>query len=173
MKAKWSSSDAVQSRILDAALDTFITRGYSESKLTDIVEAAGVSVGSIYHHFGGKEDLFYACARRFRSQLRKSQGLDPDQHVPESGAWELGYLRAVREHRAVCLVFLGTDTPPGFEPGPKGVEYYADQGEHSARMLSAVLLEAMRIICECSDVEVESILDSTIKLLNVIRAVGF
>lgn len=173
MKGKWSSSDAVQLRILDAALDTFIRCGYSEAKLADVVQAAGVSIGSIYHHFGGKEDLFEACNRRLRDELRESIGIDLDYALPEHGVWEESYLRAVRENRTACLVFLGTDTPPGFEPGPKVAEYYADLGEHTARMLSAVLIEAMRILCECSDRDVEGVIDATTKLLNVVRAVGF
>ena len=34
--------------------------GYSEAGVTDIVALAGASVGSLYHHFSGKADLYLA-----------------------------------------------------------------------------------------------------------------
>lgn len=43
--------------ILDAALACFTRLGYSGTTIEDVVRASGASVGSIYHHFGGKERL--------------------------------------------------------------------------------------------------------------------
>jgi len=53
-------ADATRRRreeILDAALECFSTIGYDQTTLADIRERAGASTGSIYHHFGSKEQI--------------------------------------------------------------------------------------------------------------------
>jgi len=46
--------------ILDAALDVFARRGYADSTLDEVAEAAGVAKPTIYNHFGDKAGLFAA-----------------------------------------------------------------------------------------------------------------
>jgi AcrR family transcriptional regulator len=56
-----------RSEILDAALTCFSERGYEGTTIEEIRAHSGASVGSIYHHFGGKEqiaDALYAEALR-------------------------------------------------------------------------------------------------------------
>jgi AcrR family transcriptional regulator len=43
--------------ILDAALACFSEVGYEQTTLADIRHRAGASTGSIYHHFGSKEQI--------------------------------------------------------------------------------------------------------------------
>jgi AcrR family transcriptional regulator len=43
--------------ILDAALHVFTERSYHRASIEEIRERSGASIGSIYHHFGGKEHL--------------------------------------------------------------------------------------------------------------------
>lgn len=43
--------------ILSTALRLFFERGYFNTSVHDIQKAAGVSIGSIYHHFGNKESI--------------------------------------------------------------------------------------------------------------------
>jgi AcrR family transcriptional regulator len=43
--------------ILDAALKLFNSSGYALTAVQDIALEANASVGSIYHHFSGKEDI--------------------------------------------------------------------------------------------------------------------
>jgi AcrR family transcriptional regulator len=43
--------------ILDAALVCFTEAGYDQTTLADIRQAANASTGSIYHHFGSKEQI--------------------------------------------------------------------------------------------------------------------
>lgn len=47
----------VRDAILDAALDAFTEKGYAGATIDDVRRGSGASVGSIYHHFGGKEGL--------------------------------------------------------------------------------------------------------------------
>jgi len=43
--------------IIDAALDLFIHKGYAATKIHDIAEAVGMSVGLLFHYFESKEKL--------------------------------------------------------------------------------------------------------------------
>ncbi|MEO0912916.1 MAG: TetR/AcrR family transcriptional regulator, partial [Pseudomonadota bacterium] len=50
-------------KLIFAATDHFRRKGYAAAGLTEILEAAGVPKGSLYHHFpGGKPDLALATA---------------------------------------------------------------------------------------------------------------
>jgi AcrR family transcriptional regulator len=54
---------AVRSRIIEAAIRVFGESGYERASIQDVVRASGLSVGAVYTHFKGKEDLFLAaCA---------------------------------------------------------------------------------------------------------------
>jgi AcrR family transcriptional regulator len=59
---KRTQEEAAQTRqsLLDAALTTFSRQGFAATRLEDVAEAAGVTRGAIYHHFGGKTELFLA-----------------------------------------------------------------------------------------------------------------
>ncbi|PUA20510.1 TetR family transcriptional regulator [Glaciimonas sp. PCH181] len=66
--ARCTKEEALEtrSRILDAAVDVFYTRGVSQTSLADVANAAGVSRGAIYWHFTNKSDLFNAMCERVR-----------------------------------------------------------------------------------------------------------
>lgn len=46
--------------LLAAALDHFVERGFAATKLDDVAAQAGVSKGTLYLYFGGKDALFKA-----------------------------------------------------------------------------------------------------------------
>lgn len=50
--------------ILEAAMQVFADRGLSGARVEDIAEAAGVSKGTVYLYFQGKEVLFKEAVRR-------------------------------------------------------------------------------------------------------------
>ncbi|TAK00793.1 MAG: TetR/AcrR family transcriptional regulator [Chloroflexota bacterium] len=51
----------VRERIAGAALRVFGDRGFHGATIADVVRESGLSVGAIYTHFRGKEDLFLAA----------------------------------------------------------------------------------------------------------------
>jgi TetR/AcrR family acrAB operon transcriptional repressor len=57
-----TKEEAAQTRqeLLDAALTVFSQVGYDAARLADIAQAAAVTRGAIYHHFGNKLGLFAA-----------------------------------------------------------------------------------------------------------------
>lgn len=61
-KGEWRRSVGTKEAVLDAARSLFNEKGYERTSVDDIVVASGVSVGSIYHQFGGKNEIFRALA---------------------------------------------------------------------------------------------------------------
>ncbi|HWQ58600.1 MAG TPA: TetR/AcrR family transcriptional regulator [Clostridia bacterium] len=45
-------------QILEAGLDLFIRKGYAATKINDIAERVGMSVGLLFHYFPSKEKLY-------------------------------------------------------------------------------------------------------------------
>jgi AcrR family transcriptional regulator len=50
---------AVPERLLAEATRLFAERGYDRTSVQEIVEAAGVTKGALYHYFGSKDDLLH------------------------------------------------------------------------------------------------------------------
>src|SRR5947209_20358094 len=50
-------AQATRASLLAAARGVFSESGFAEANIADVVSRAGASVGSLYHHFGGKADL--------------------------------------------------------------------------------------------------------------------
>src|SRR5258706_12134915 len=44
--------------IIEAALDEFVARGFTATRLEDVAKRAGVAKGTIYLHFRDKESMF-------------------------------------------------------------------------------------------------------------------
>ena len=55
---------STKSKIVDAAIATFIRYGARKTAMTDIAEAAGVSRQTVYDQFGSKDDLVDAAISR-------------------------------------------------------------------------------------------------------------
>ncbi len=52
-----------QQVILRAALDEFAAHGFRDASLNRVIDAAGISKGSMYYYFDGKEDLYAHVTR--------------------------------------------------------------------------------------------------------------
>lgn len=55
--------DARPGEILDAALEVFAEKGFAATRMEDIATRAGVTKGTIYLYYPGKEELFKSLAR--------------------------------------------------------------------------------------------------------------
>jgi TetR/AcrR family transcriptional repressor of nem operon len=52
-------------KLLDAAEDLMLTKGYTATSVDEVCEAAGLTKGSFFHYFEGKEHLGRVLAERF------------------------------------------------------------------------------------------------------------
>ncbi|SDE61103.1 transcriptional regulator, TetR family [Blastococcus fimeti] len=120
---KWSRTGETRRVLLDAAREVFAERGFAESSVADVVERAGSSVGSLYHHFGGKSELFLALWEEWKDSQEKqaAEAVTAARRAGETQPLALfvagarGFLRGSWEGRAVGSLFVDKDGPPGFE----------------------------------------------------------
>jgi len=68
---------AQQQAILRAAFDEFATHGFRSASLNRIIDAAGISKGSMYYYFDGKAELYVHVARGELGRLFESAGPFP------------------------------------------------------------------------------------------------
>jgi AcrR family transcriptional regulator len=105
-------SSRSRTQIQDAALRLFSHQGYRGTNMREIAQAAGLSLGNLYHHFPDKEAIFKTLLEQYWQQME-----DPDlplNRALASGAFpdDLEALaRAVREtleqHRdQIALIFV-------------------------------------------------------------------
>lgn len=117
-----SRASVTRTVLLDAARQVFVEFGYVEASVTAIVERAGASVGSLYHHFGGKPDIFIALYEEYElrairaagdavAAARETGGADPVELFVQGAR---GYLRQCRVDKDLAGLFLQGDGPPGF-----------------------------------------------------------
>jgi AcrR family transcriptional regulator len=114
---------ATRTALLAAAREVFTTEGYAQAGVTDIVNKAGASVGSLYHHFSGKADLYLSLfeelnqehAERTRRAVRRAReaGIADPKQLFLVGARE--YLDMCVEQRELFRLFVNGDGPPGFD----------------------------------------------------------
>jgi AcrR family transcriptional regulator len=62
-------SEATRQRLVTAARTLFGARGYAEVGTEEIVRAAGVTRGALYHQFRDKADLFAAVAEEVEAEI--------------------------------------------------------------------------------------------------------
>ncbi|MGH3525020.1 MAG: TetR/AcrR family transcriptional regulator, partial [Mycobacterium sp.] len=117
---RWAKTDDTQRRILDAATDVFGARGFTAATMADVVAGSGASIGSIYHHFGGKKELFLAIFEQMAQAVdrRIDAVMQHAGQVQPRRTFELhvqAYLEAMWENRHAARVLASGDTPAGFE----------------------------------------------------------
>jgi AcrR family transcriptional regulator len=187
---RWAKTGATQQRILDAATEVFATRGFTTATMADVVAGSGASIGSIYHHFGGKNELFLAIFeqmanavdRRIEAAMRQAdrsspQGIDPrrifELHVR-------AYLEAMWENRRLARVLTSGDAPPGFEVARRGRMQAAFRswmavleldksvrGQLLSRILVATMAESSLMVAGCENPDdVPAITDATIEWIG-------
>jgi AcrR family transcriptional regulator len=105
-------SERSRSLILDASLELFSHQGFRATSIRDIAARAGVSTGSVYHHFTDKEALFKTLLEQFRCVVESPDF--PLYKVVQAGAFpdrldEVG--RASREvvtrwRSSIALIYV-------------------------------------------------------------------
>lgn len=66
-------SEASVAKTLEAALGLFSSRGFRATSMREIADAAGLSVGNVYHHFPSKDAIFQRLLEQYWERM-----LDPE-----------------------------------------------------------------------------------------------
>jgi TetR/AcrR family transcriptional repressor of nem operon len=70
-------------KLLDAALELMLAKGYTATSVDDVCTAAGLTKGSFFHYFESKEDLGKAVAERFYAGMHASLQSAPFLQEPD------------------------------------------------------------------------------------------
>ncbi len=137
---KAAQSAATRERLLGAARRLFAERGYAAVGTEEIVRAAGVTRGALYHQFAGKEDLFAAVVEAVEGDLvREAAGslAGADDPLEALRAGLLAWLTVCERPEAQQIVLLDA-------PGVLGWERWRAIGEaHGLGVTMAALQHAM------------------------------
>ncbi|MEV6400768.1 TetR/AcrR family transcriptional regulator [Streptomyces sp. NPDC051907] len=114
----------------------FASKGYGAVGLSEIVAAAGVTKGALYHHFGSKTDLFRAVLEEVQQEVGRTVATTADA---EDDPWA--------QFTAGCQAFLTASTDPEVQrimlvDGPAVLgwsEWRALDEEASARHLAQAI----------------------------------
>jgi len=134
---------ATRSTLLSAARDVFGSSGFAEASIADVVGRAGASVGSLYHHFGGKGDLYLAMfedhavrqEERAAAAVRAARAAGETDPVGLFVAGSRAYLDGCWAERDLARLFLAGGGPPGFELAAR--RRYREWTRRNATLLKA------------------------------------
>lgn len=122
MRKTKEDAEITRNTLLDAALVVFSRQGYEITRLEDIAQEAKVTRGAIYHHFGGKVELYNALvAERFARANQVwsdalTQGGTPLEIIRRLIVRVLQYLEEDVDYRAIQeLVLFKTPITPELE----------------------------------------------------------
>jgi TetR/AcrR family transcriptional repressor of nem operon len=84
---------ASKAKILDAALHVIRAKGYAATTIDDICLAAGLTKGSFFHHFKGKEELALAAAAHFAAMAEGLFAAAPYRALADPLDRVIGYVK--------------------------------------------------------------------------------
>jgi TetR/AcrR family transcriptional repressor of nem operon len=67
-----SPAHETKQRLLDAGLELFLSRGYADTGIQDLLDATDVPRGSFYHHFENKEDFALQVIDRYMAAVHQA-----------------------------------------------------------------------------------------------------
>ncbi|MFJ8364114.1 TetR/AcrR family transcriptional regulator [Streptomyces sp. NPDC093984] len=113
----------VRRELLDAALEVFTERGYTDAGLTEIAARSGIPAGTLFQHYGGKRGLYLALWEEFREEqerrtaatltAERSRGVDDPVALFVAGA--RSYLGGAWDNRRLARLLAEDDGPAGFD----------------------------------------------------------
>ncbi|MBE9375869.1 TetR/AcrR family transcriptional regulator [Saccharopolyspora sp. HNM0983] len=185
---QWGRTAHTRGVLLQAAREVFGEHGYSESGVAEVVGRAGSSVGSLYHHFGGKAGLFLALwedyqAAQEQSAIAAVASARGDGEQDGLALFNLGaraFLEGSWQHRDLVRLFMDGDAPPGFElvRRTRGREWVRQNAvllgagsdpvdRVTVAVLTTAIGEASREVATCSTKrEANEVLEAALRLIR-------
>ena len=113
-------SQSTREALIEAARGLFAERGYAGVGTEEIVRAAGVTRGALYHHFEGKLELFAAVYERIEAELAEriaagALAANADSPLEAMRAGAEMFLSACTEPEAQRIVLLDGPSVLGWD----------------------------------------------------------
>ena len=173
MNLRLEQGRATRNEILAVATALFAAQGYERTSTAAILDRAGVSRGSLYHHFSGKPALFEAVleeqeARIAKTTVAAARGVTDPVEALRAGchAW----LKMARDPVVRRIVLIDAPSAVGWEKWREiderhglglvtfGLQNAIDRGTFApqavrplAHLLMGAMAEAAMVIANASD----------------------
>lgn len=146
-------TEATRAALIAAARALFVEKGYAETGTPEIVRAAAVTRGALYHHFADKADLFRAVVAREAeavAQKIEAESAEPDGPLDALMKGADAYFAAMADPQRVRLLLregpavLGAeemrriDALTGGEELREGLAFAVPEGRLEGEALSAL-----------------------------------
>ncbi|WP_447730237.1 TetR family transcriptional regulator [Pseudoxanthomonas suwonensis] len=133
-------TEATRAALIQAARGRFVAQGYAATGTPDIVAAAGVTRGALYHHFADKLDLFRAVVETEQAAVAAAIEAATPRSLPPLQALKAGsaaFLEAMAVPGRTRLLLVEA-------PAALGVAALdAIDASHGGRTLREGLVQAM------------------------------
>ena len=112
MRRTKEEAEITKQNLLKAGLEVFSHKGYTATRVEDIAKQANVTTGAIYHHFGGKSDLYIALVKQgdaktnHIAQQIAQEGGTPVTIIRRLLVRLLQFLEDDEEYRAIVELFM-------------------------------------------------------------------
>jgi AcrR family transcriptional regulator len=147
-------SEATREALIAAGRPLFAERGYAGVGTEEIVRAAGVTRGALYHHFEGKRELFAAVYERVERELAEriatatgALGASASSPLEAMRAGAEMFLAACTEPEAQRIVLLDGPSVLGWD------RWRAIAAEHGLGLIEA----SLRAAIEAGEIEAQPV----------------
>jgi AcrR family transcriptional regulator len=121
---QWSRTAETREVLLNAAREVFCEKGFAEAAVAEVVERAESSVGSLYHHFGGKNELFLALWEQHQraheevaaTAVARARAAGEEDPLELFVVGTRAFLENSWRRSDLVRLFMDGGGPPGFEP---------------------------------------------------------
>ena len=126
-----------QKQIMFKALELFVTKGFAETKISDIAEELGISVGLLFHYYESKEKLYLELVKMGVEGTKNSEKLPFDEPLQYFGGVLENLLAAASEQPWVCMMFvlMAQAQRPGIPEEIRQLALTVDQIRFSAGLI--------------------------------------
>ena len=136
MSKRSARGRATREQLIEVATRLFAENGYEDTSIEDVLAAAGVSRGALYHHFAGKDALFAAVVESVESRV-----------MVDLAAAAVDVTDPVGRLRVIALTWIGMAVDPVIQritlldaPSVLGVEHWLDPDQQRALTAMRALL---------------------------------
>lgn len=124
-QSKKSKSERTSSRLYDISIEQFLKRGFDQTTMRDLAQAADLSPGAFYYHFPNKEAVIQRFYEQTFAQFAEAARLSMAEHE----GFEARYLKLLearletfKESRELLVVLSRAAVDPRSSLSPFGPE---------------------------------------------------
>ena len=107
---KQIQSEQTQQKIIEAATQLFVRKGFYGTSISDLAQATGLTKGALYHHFENKDAIFFAVIQTVRDTWENEVARDVLEAKDAPTRLTLlldNHARLLKKNETICLVLNG------------------------------------------------------------------